>query len=89
MMTNQKAKKLCVDGVRGCLERKNEPERYFRLSESEFDFDSSNSGAYESNNEELYDSVILKFKTRPGMCNMVLKNPPLKGLKLLSVWHAS
>ena len=51
-MANRKAKKLCVDDIRGFLERENE-------SESEFELDSSSSGAYESSDEELSDSVNL------------------------------
>jgi hypothetical protein len=52
MMTNRKAKKLYVDDIRGFLERKND-------SESEFELDSSSSGASESSKDELSDSVSL------------------------------
>jgi hypothetical protein len=52
MLANRKAKKLCVDDIRGFLKREN-------VSENEFELNSSSSGAYESSNEELSDSVSL------------------------------
>jgi hypothetical protein len=42
-MANRKAKDLCVDDIRGFLERENESESDFSLSESEFELDSSSS----------------------------------------------
>jgi len=39
-MANQKAKKLCVDDIRGFLEREHESESDFSLIESEFELDS-------------------------------------------------
>jgi len=59
MMANRKAKKLCVDDIFGFLERENESESDFSLSESEFELDNSSSGAYESSDDELSDSVSL------------------------------
>ena len=41
------------------MERENESECDFSLSESEFELHISSSGAYESSNEELSDSVSL------------------------------
>ena len=58
-MANRKAKKICVDDIRGFLERENESESDFSLSSSEFELDSSSSGAYDSTEEELPDSVCL------------------------------
>jgi hypothetical protein len=54
----QPESKLCVDDIRGVLERESESESDFSLSENEFVLDSSSSGAYEST-DELSDSVRL------------------------------
>jgi hypothetical protein len=59
MMANRKIKKLCVDDIHGFLEGENESESDFSLSYSEIELDSNSSGAYESSDEELSDSVSL------------------------------
>src|SRR5215510_4861991 len=59
MMASRKTKKLCFDGIRGFLEGENESESDFSLSESESELYSSSSGAFESSDEELSDSVSL------------------------------
>ena len=53
----QPKRKLCVDDIDGFLERENESESDFCLSEGEFELDSSSSGAYESSDEELSVSL--------------------------------
>src|SRR5215510_11042916 len=57
MMASRKTKKLCVDDIRGFLEGENESESDFSVSESELY--SSNSGAFDSSDEGLSDSMSL------------------------------
>jgi hypothetical protein len=57
-MVKRKAEKLCVDDIPWFLGRSGS-ESDVSLSESEFELDSSSSGACESSNEELTDSATL------------------------------